>query len=111
MRGPPVDLSNELAVSLGMAVHKLATNAAKFGARLLEIVLPGQIRARTHIDYAPDGCASIAACRCLDGAKPRRARMRELPDCETRDRRFFRAAPCNRQRPINPLDRDFIYHA
>jgi PAS domain S-box-containing protein len=26
-----------------------------FGARLLEIILPGQIQARTHIDYPPDG--------------------------------------------------------
>lgn len=100
VRGPPVDLSNELAVSLGMAMHELATNAAKFGAlsvpggkvaatwqvsieakrhileldwvesggppvappqrqgfgaRLLEIVLPSQINAETHIKYAPEG--------------------------------------------------------
>jgi PAS domain S-box-containing protein len=30
--GPPVALSTRLAVSLGMALHELATNAAKFGA-------------------------------------------------------------------------------
>ena len=29
---PPVELSSQLAVSLGMAVHELTTNAAKFGA-------------------------------------------------------------------------------
>jgi PAS domain S-box-containing protein len=100
VRGPPVELSTQLAVSLGMALHELTTNAAKFGAlsvhggkvtalwrvtvgadhrtldfdwvetggppvapparhgfgtRLLETVLPGQIRARTDIDYAPHG--------------------------------------------------------
>lgn len=98
--GPPVELSAQLAVSLGMALHELATNAARFGAlsvgggrvsatwrvtleaerrtldfdwvesggppvrppqrkgfgaRLLEIVLPRQIRAQTNIDYAPEG--------------------------------------------------------
>lgn len=100
MSGPPVELSAQLAVSLGMALHELTINSAKFGAlsvhdgkvtatwrvtleaerrtldfdwvesggppvappmrrgfgtRLLEIVLPGQIRASTHIDYAPQG--------------------------------------------------------
>ncbi len=100
VRGPLVDLSTQLAVSLGMALHELTTNAAKFGAlsvhggkvtttwrvtlkagcrtldfswvesggptvgpptrkgfgsRLLEIVMPRQIRAQTHIDYAPGG--------------------------------------------------------
>ncbi len=98
--GPPVALSTRLAVSLGMALHELVTNAVKFGAlsvaggkvtatwrvtieaerrtfdfdwmesggppvrpparkgfgtRLLETVLPGQIHARTRIDYAPEG--------------------------------------------------------
>ena len=100
LSGPPVALSTQLAVSLGMALHELVTNAARYGAlsvhggkvaatwrvtieaerrtlgfdwvesggpavepparkgfgtRLLELVLPGQIRAQTHIDYAPDG--------------------------------------------------------
>jgi len=32
LSGPPVVLSSQLAVSLGMAVHELTTNAAKFGA-------------------------------------------------------------------------------
>ena len=100
LSGPSVELSSRLAVSLGMAVHELTTNAAKhgalsvfggkvtiawtvvidatrrtlnidwvesggppvvepkrqgFGARLLEFVLPGQIQAKTRIDYHPDG--------------------------------------------------------
>ncbi len=100
LTGPEVFLSSQLAVSLGMAVHELTTNAAKYGAlsvyggkvdvtwsvtieaarrrldfdwvesggpavaapsrqgfgsRLLEFVLPGQIQARTSIDYRADG--------------------------------------------------------
>ena len=100
LSGPPVALSTQLAVSLGMALHELVTNAARYGAlsvhggkvaatwrvtieaqhrtldfdwvesggppvepptrkgfgtRLLELVLPGQIRAQTHVDYAPGG--------------------------------------------------------
>ncbi len=100
LSGPDVELPSRLAVSLGMAVHELTTNAAKygalsvyggkvviawtvgidserrtlnidwvesggppvaepkrqgFGARLLEFVLPGQIQAKTSIEYHPDG--------------------------------------------------------
>jgi PAS domain S-box-containing protein len=100
LSGPAVELPSRLAVSLGMAVHELATNAAKygalsvyggkvaiawtvvidaerrtlniewvesggppvaepkrrgFGARLLEFVLPGQIQAKTGIEYCRDG--------------------------------------------------------
>jgi PAS domain S-box-containing protein len=32
LRGPQVTLSSQLAVSLGMAIHELTTNSAKFGA-------------------------------------------------------------------------------
>jgi len=98
--GPPVEVNARLAVSLGMAIHELTTNAAKhgalsvfggkvdiawsvtieatrrilqfvwvesggpkvtpperegFGSRLLQFVLPGQIHAKTDIDYRPDG--------------------------------------------------------
>jgi PAS domain S-box-containing protein len=100
LNGPDVDLSPQLAVTLGMAVHELTTNAARhgalsvhggnvdvawrvstdsgrrtlaidwvesngpavtgparrgFGSRLLEAVLPGQIQARTRVDYPADG--------------------------------------------------------
>lgn len=100
LSGPPVEVSQQLAVSLGMAIHELTVNAAKFGAlsvhngkveatwrvtieatrrtldfdwvesggppvtaparngfgtRLLEQVLPGQLQARTRIDYRPEG--------------------------------------------------------
>ena len=100
LSGPEVPLSSQLAVSLGMAIHELTTNAAKYGAlsvfggkvevtwsvtidatrgtlafdwvesggppvaqplrqgfgsRLLAFVLPGQIQAKSQIDYAPDG--------------------------------------------------------
>lgn len=100
LRGPEVSLSSQLAVSLGMAIHELTTNAAKYGAlsvyggkvavvwsvmidatrrtltfdwtesggppiieparkgfgtRLLDFVLPGQVQAKTRIEYAPEG--------------------------------------------------------
>ena len=100
LSGPPVELTSQLAVTLGMAMHELTTNAAKygalsvhdgkldvtwsvtigaehrtldidwvesggppvsgpkrqgFGARLLSLVLPGQIRAKTSVDYRPKG--------------------------------------------------------
>ncbi len=100
LSGPEVPLTSQLAVSLGMAIHELTTNAAKFGAlsvfggkvevtwsvtidatrrtlsfdwvesggppvthplkqgfgsRLLAFVLPGQIQAKSRIDYVPEG--------------------------------------------------------
>jgi two-component sensor histidine kinase len=100
VEGPRVELPSRLAVSLGMAIHELTTNAAKYGAlsvyggkvevrwtviikatrrtlefawtesggptvappsrqgfgsRLLDFVLPGQIQAKSRIDYRPEG--------------------------------------------------------
>ena len=100
LSGPEVPLTSQLAVSLGMAIHELTANAAKYGAlsvyggkvevswsvtieatrrtltfdwvesggppvtqperhgfgsRLLGFVLPGQIQARSRVDFAPDG--------------------------------------------------------
>ena len=100
LHGPPVTLSSQLAVSLGMAIHELTINAAKYGAlsvfggkvdvswsvtidatretltiewvesggpvvmeprrkgfgsRLLEFVLPGQVQAKTRIEFAREG--------------------------------------------------------
>ena len=100
LEGPRVEVASRLAVSLGMAIHELTTNAAKYGAlsvyggkvdvrwrvmieaarhtlefdwtesggpevspparqgfgsRLLDFVLPGQIQAKSHIDYRPEG--------------------------------------------------------
>jgi PAS domain S-box-containing protein len=100
LSGPDVQINSRLAVSLGMAIHELTTNSAKYGAlsvyggkvditwelvpegtrrslqfawlesggprvknptregfgtRLLAFVLPGQIRAKTEIEYRPEG--------------------------------------------------------
>jgi len=100
LSGPPVEIPARVAVALGMAIHELTTNAAKYGAlsvyggkveaswrvtieatrrmlgfdwlesggpavgeptrtgfgtRLLEVVLPGQVQAKTRIEYASDG--------------------------------------------------------
>jgi two-component sensor histidine kinase len=32
LSGPPIDLASEIAVPIGMAIHELTTNAAKYGA-------------------------------------------------------------------------------
>ena len=100
LSGPDVPLTSQLAVSLGMAIHELTANAAKYGAlsvyggkvevtwnvtidavrrtltfdwvesggppvaqpirqgfgsRLLALVLPGQIQARSQVDFAAHG--------------------------------------------------------
>lgn len=100
LSGPPVELPSQLAVTLGMALHELTTNAARYGAlsvpegkvevtwsvtiaaqgrrldfewsenggppvtslqrkgfgsRLLDTVLPGQIQAKTSVDFRPEG--------------------------------------------------------
>jgi PAS domain S-box-containing protein len=100
LEGPHVEVTSRLAVSLGMAMHELTTNSAKYGAlsvyggkvdvrwtvtieatrrtlefawtesggpqvapptrqgfgtRLLDFVLPGQIQAKSRIDYRPEG--------------------------------------------------------
>ncbi len=100
LHGPEIDIAPRLAVSLGMMIHELTTNAAKYGAlsiyggsvsvswqvlieekrrtldfewlesggpevtkperkgfgsRLLELVLPAQIQARTTVEYRPEG--------------------------------------------------------
>jgi PAS domain S-box-containing protein len=100
VEGPRVEATSRLAVSLGMAIHELTTNAAKYGAlsayggkvdvrwtviieatrrilqfewvesggppvepparqgfgtRLLDFVLPGQIQAKSRVDYRPEG--------------------------------------------------------
>ena len=100
LEGPEVDVNSRLAVSLGMAVHELTANSAKYGAlsvyggkvdvlwtvtveatrrtlefdwvesggpaveppkrkgfgtQLLDFVLPGQIQAKSRIDYRSEG--------------------------------------------------------
>jgi two-component sensor histidine kinase len=100
LQGPDVPITAQTAVSLGMAIHELTTNAAKYGAlsvyggkvsvtwsvtidatrqtltfewiesggpavtgpsrqgfgsRLLDFVLPGQLQAKTRVEYAPQG--------------------------------------------------------
>ncbi len=100
LEGPEVEIGSRLAVALGMAIHELANNAAKYGAlsvyggkvdvtwrvtieatrrtlefdwvesggpqvtpptrqgfgsRLIDFVLPGQVQARSQIDYRREG--------------------------------------------------------
>lgn len=46
LSGPPVEVSQQLAVSLGMAIHELTVNAAKFGALS---VPSGKVEATWHV--------------------------------------------------------------
>lgn len=54
LRGPAVDLPSQIAVPLGMAVHELTTNAAKYGALASE-------NGRIAVDWSlADGAAGAA---------------------------------------------------
>lgn len=50
--GPPVELPSEAAVPIGMAVHELTTNAAKYGALS---VAAGRVAVRWESAVEPDG--------------------------------------------------------
>ncbi|MBZ6077391.1 HWE histidine kinase domain-containing protein [Microvirga puerhi] len=50
--GPPVELPSEAAVPIGMAVHELTTNAAKYGALS---VASGRVAVRWESAVEPDG--------------------------------------------------------
>jgi PAS domain S-box-containing protein len=54
LRGPAVDLPSQIAVPLGMAVHELTTNAAKYGALASEA---GRIAVEWSLDECPVGVA------------------------------------------------------
>lgn len=56
LRGPAVDLPSQIAVPLGMAVHELTTNAAKYGALASEA-------GRIAVDWSLAACAAGAALR------------------------------------------------
>jgi len=52
LKGPPVELSSDLAVPIGMAVHELTTNAAKYGALS---VLGGSVEVTWSLCIEADG--------------------------------------------------------
>ncbi len=54
LRGPAVDLPSQIAVPLGMAVHELTTNAAKYGALASEA---GRIEVEWSLAESPVGVA------------------------------------------------------
>jgi two-component sensor histidine kinase len=54
LKGPSVDLPSQIAVPLGMAVHELTTNAAKYGALASE---DGRIAVEWSLDECPVGAA------------------------------------------------------
>jgi PAS domain S-box-containing protein len=54
LRGPAVDLPSQIAVPLGMAVHELTTNAAKYGALASE---DGRIAVEWSLAECPVGAA------------------------------------------------------
>ena len=52
LKGPPVELSSDLAVPMGMAIHELTTNAAKYGALS---VLGGSVEVTWSLCIEADG--------------------------------------------------------
>ncbi len=69
LSGPPVELPSQLAVMLGMALHELTTNAAKFGALSVyggkvEVnwsVTIGADRRTLNVDWVESGGPPVAA--------------------------------------------------
>jgi len=64
LRGPSVDLPSQIAVPLGMAVHELTTNAAKYGALASEA---GRIAVEWSLDECPVGVALRWEWNEMDG--------------------------------------------
>ncbi|MGX7703625.1 HWE histidine kinase domain-containing protein [Methylobacterium sp. Gmos1] len=66
--GPAVDLPSEIAVPIGMAIHELTTNAAKYGAlsnragrvRIRWSVEPGEDRPRLRFHWQESGGPLVA---------------------------------------------------
>ena len=69
--GPHVDLPSEIAVPIGMAIHELTTNAAKYGAlsnrpgrvTVLWGVLPGGPAGRLRFEWRESGGPTVAPPR------------------------------------------------
>ncbi len=92
--GPAVDLPSEIAVPIGMAIHELTTNAAKYGAlsnrsgrvRIRWSVETGADRPRLRFHWQESGGPAVApptrqgfGSRLLQRCSPRRSRPRSPP--------------------------------
>ncbi|MCJ2082730.1 PAS domain-containing protein [Methylobacterium sp. J-090] len=66
LEGPPVDLASEVAVPVGMAIHELTTNAAKYGA----LSTPDG-RVTIVWSLAPDGPAETLRFDWVESGGPR----------------------------------------
>ena len=64
LQGPPVELTADLAVPTGMAIHELTTNAAKYGALSVE---GGRIEVAWQVRMNGDGRRLALDWRELDG--------------------------------------------
>ena len=65
--GPSVELSSQIAVPLGMAIHELTTNAAKYGA-LSEL---GETASKSNMERDPNGrCQASAGDRLGRARRP-----------------------------------------
>ncbi|WP_395697609.1 sensor histidine kinase [Methylocella sp.] len=72
LKGPPVELSSQIAVPLGMAVHELTTNAVKYGALAAR---EGRLDVEWSLADVPSGAALRWEWRESDGPQvepPRR---------------------------------------
>jgi PAS domain S-box-containing protein len=64
LQGPAVDLPSQIAVPLGMAVHELTTNAAKFGALASDA---GRVSVEWRLADSPVGSALLWEWNEVDG--------------------------------------------
>jgi len=117
LHGPPIELSADLAVPVGMAVHELASNAVKHGALSVQAghvavswrVLDENSRRTLHLEWVERGGPPLATpgrngfgSTLLQRVLPKQCDAEVELDFEKAGLRFRLTAPLVEQRPVPP---------
>jgi PAS domain S-box-containing protein len=115
LHGPPVDLSAELAVPVGMAVHELASNAVKHGALSVQTgqvavswaVVDEHSRRTLHLEWVETGGPPLGGparsgfgTTLLQRVLPKQCNAEVELAFEEAGLRFHLTAPLVEQRPV-----------